>query len=81
MEVEIKVQKRDKAEFIWRSKSLKGSEAEKQFGRALGQWQGVEERGTSRKRRCARISGQDAVQNTVYTPSIWGPISHPGPCL
>jgi hypothetical protein len=43
MVVEIKVQKRDKAEFIWRLEGLKGSGAEKPFRRTLGQWQGEEE--------------------------------------
>jgi hypothetical protein len=49
MEVEIKVQKRDKAEFIWRSKRWKGSEAENPFGRALGQWQRPKEEALARR--------------------------------
>jgi hypothetical protein len=61
MVVEIKVQKKDKAEFIWRSKRLKGSEAENPLGRALGQWHGAEEEALAGRGNALRFSGWDAV--------------------
>jgi hypothetical protein len=44
---------------------MKGSEAEKPFGRALGQWLGVEEEALAGRGNSAIFSGQDAVQNNT----------------